>query len=203
MTARAIKAICADPIEGIVLQTFGAGNAPDNRKPFLDAIKEASDRGCIILNTTQCYQGNVAAHYATGAALVKCGVIPGHDMTVEAAYTKLSYVCAMKNKSLAEKKEMIKENIRGEFTIPVEPEAQRFSWRTSPKSPSLSSTMSEFTLSSGPATAKSKSPSPSAGSVKSKSPQSGTPLYRSDSENKFSSQRQHHRLDSLKSLIEG
>merc|ERR1712096_65114 len=85
----------------------------------------------IIVNVTQCNQGNVAAHYATGTALAKAGVIPGHDMTVEAAFTKLSYVCAMTNKNTKQKRKLIKSPMCGEFTIPVRPSERRFSWKKS------------------------------------------------------------------------
>jgi L-asparaginase/Glu-tRNA(Gln) amidotransferase subunit D len=41
-------------VKGIVLRTFGAGNAPDNNPDFLAALKEAHDMGIVIINTTQC-----------------------------------------------------------------------------------------------------------------------------------------------------
>ena len=54
------------PIEGVVLETYGTGNAPDNRPDLLAALKEATDRGVIIINTTQCLKGTVSKIYATG-----------------------------------------------------------------------------------------------------------------------------------------
>lgn len=41
-------------VKGIVLRTFGAGNAPDNNPDFLAALKSANDMGIVIINTTQC-----------------------------------------------------------------------------------------------------------------------------------------------------
>ena len=41
-------------MKGIVLRTFGAGNAPDNNPDFLAALREAHDMGIVIVNTTQC-----------------------------------------------------------------------------------------------------------------------------------------------------
>lgn len=54
------------PIQGIVLQSYGAGNIPSNRKDLLAALEEATSRGIIIVNCTQCLEGAVAEIYETG-----------------------------------------------------------------------------------------------------------------------------------------
>lgn len=53
-------------MQGVVLQTYGSGNAPDNRPDLINILKEASDIGVIIVNITQCIKGCVNASYATG-----------------------------------------------------------------------------------------------------------------------------------------
>ena len=63
-----VRAFLQPPMEGVVLETYGSGNAPDNRKDLLDELKEATDRGVIIMNCTQCLRGTVSASYATGTA---------------------------------------------------------------------------------------------------------------------------------------
>lgn len=79
-------------IKGIVLRTFGAGNAPTYRW-FLDAIREAVERGIIIVNVTQCMNGSVhPLRYLTGMELAHAGVVAGKDITAEAAITKLMYL---------------------------------------------------------------------------------------------------------------
>lgn len=57
-------------MQGVVLQTYGAGNAPDDRPDFLKVLKEASDIGVVIINITQCTKGCVMASYATGKVLM-------------------------------------------------------------------------------------------------------------------------------------
>lgn len=68
------------------------GNIPSNRKDLIEELSKASKNGVLIINITQCIHGPVQAIYETGAALLDAGVIPGADMTPEAALTKLSYV---------------------------------------------------------------------------------------------------------------
>lgn len=84
-----IKAFCMPPIRGVVLETFGAGNAPQ-RADISEALKEASNRGVIIVAISQCTKGLVSDVYETGRALLQIGIIPGGDMTPEVCNTFLA-----------------------------------------------------------------------------------------------------------------
>jgi len=79
-------------VKGVVLKTFGAGNAPDTQW-FINAIKDANERGIVVVNITQCPNGSVYPdRYATGKALSEAGCVSGRDLTPEAAVTKLMYL---------------------------------------------------------------------------------------------------------------
>lgn len=91
LSAAQLTALFAlDGLRGVVLRTFGAGNAPSEPK-FLDPIGDAiRNRRLTIVNVTQCPEGRVEAGlYENSSGLLERGVVSGIDLTPEAALTKL------------------------------------------------------------------------------------------------------------------
>ncbi len=78
-------------LRALVIESFGAGNAPTDPW-FINAIKEAIDRGIVVVNTSQCIGGKVdMGKYETSRELKEIGVIGAKDMTTAAAITKLMF----------------------------------------------------------------------------------------------------------------
>lgn len=101
-------------LKGIVLKTFGAGNAPTDPW-FVDPIREAVDRGLVIVNVSQCNNGMVDQHrYETGSGLTRAGVISGRDLTSEAAITKLMFLFGQ-GYSSEEVRELMQRPLVGEM----------------------------------------------------------------------------------------
>lgn len=104
-------------LRAIVMETYGAGNAP-TEEWLTQILKEAIDNRIIILNVTQCISGKVDQEkYETGSHLKKVGVISGKDLTFEAAITKLMVLLGDETLSHTEIKQFLNENIRGEISI--------------------------------------------------------------------------------------
>ncbi len=103
-------------IKGVVFRTYGAGNAP-TAPWFINVFREACARGLVVLNVTQCLNGAVHSNrYVAGDLLAATGVISGHDITFEAAITKMMHLFG-KKLSIAAVKELIATPLVGEMTI--------------------------------------------------------------------------------------
>jgi len=112
-----VRNVLRPPLQGLVLEAYGVGNGPDQDAEFLAALEEATRRGVVIVDCTQCLEGAVnLGEYATGSALARAGVISGYDMTAEAALTKLYHLFSRGAIVDAVQREM-QRDLRGEVTI--------------------------------------------------------------------------------------
>ncbi len=116
ITNNVLSAIFNIPqLKGIVLETYGAGNAPTTDW-FLNLIENGIKNGLHIVNVTQCSGGSVRmGDYETSTALKKTGVISGNDITTEAAITKMMFLLGQNNRS-ENFKQLFEKSIRGEMT---------------------------------------------------------------------------------------
>ena len=112
-----LRKVLQAPLQGLVLKTYGAGNMM-NVPEINDVLSQACQRGVIIINCTQCLKGNVKmGAYEAASGLVKAGAVSAHDMTDEAALTKLFYLLSIPEISIEEVKAAFKQNLRGEVTL--------------------------------------------------------------------------------------
>ncbi len=116
ITERTLRSMLAiEGLKGVVLETFGTGNAP-TEEWFLRALADAIGRGITIVDVTQCRSGAVDMQlYETGLRLQKIGVVCGRDMTCEAAVTKLMWLLG-KRLPKTQFSEALARPLRGEFT---------------------------------------------------------------------------------------
>jgi len=115
MSETVLAAILDIPnLKGIILETYGSGNAP-TEDWFISLLVKAIKRGLHIINVTQCSGGSVnMGQYETSTSMKEIGVISGKDITTEAAITKLMYLLGQ-NIAQQDFKEVFETSLRGEM----------------------------------------------------------------------------------------
>ena len=108
--------IMTDKLQGIVLETFGAGNIPDCGNELLPIIKRAFEAGSVVAVCSQCPAGTVSlGAYQTSSSLKSAGAVSGRDMTTEAAVAKLYYLFSL-GLNKQEIKRRMETDLAGELT---------------------------------------------------------------------------------------
>lgn len=103
-------------VKGIIIETFGSGNAPSNPQ-FTKLILDYIAQGGVVLNITQCSTGSVEqGRYETSSFFQKAGVIGGFDITTEAAVAKMMYVLG-KESDYQKRVEILTHDLNGEMTV--------------------------------------------------------------------------------------
>ncbi len=108
-------ALRAPGLQAVVVTTFGSGNGPTD-PGFIAALRNARERGIVLLNVTQCVGGRVEqGRYTTSTAFEEMGMIACADMTVEAALTKAMFLLGQGG--TAALTQGMATPIAGEFTL--------------------------------------------------------------------------------------
>ncbi len=87
------ESIITEKLKGVVVETFGSGNVPDDKGILIPMLKKARENGAVFVVCSQCPQATVdMSTYEAGSSLARAGAVSGRDMTTEAAVTKLYYL---------------------------------------------------------------------------------------------------------------
>ena len=118
ITENVVRSIVETPdLQGLIIETFGSGNAPTEQW-FIDTLQSALNRGIIVFNVTQCKAGAVQMRqYQASCDMDRIGVIGGHDITIEAAVTKLMYLLGNFPDDKDKVRDRLGKSLRGEISL--------------------------------------------------------------------------------------
>jgi L-asparaginase len=107
--------LAAPGLKGVILESYGSGNAP-TAQWFINCLKEAIEKGIVVYNVSQLIGGIVIhGRYETSKYLEEIGVVSGHDITREAAITKLMFLLGSET-NITDVKEKLKTSLCGELS---------------------------------------------------------------------------------------
>jgi len=103
-------------IKGFVIEGYGAGNIPTEKRGLTGSIKNATNSGIPVVITTQCSLGSSWVYlYDVGVKAIEAGAMPGYDTLSETALVKLMWILGQ-TRELKKVKKMMLTNYAGEIT---------------------------------------------------------------------------------------
>eukprot|EP01088_Endostelium_zonatum_P010970 TRINITY_DN2469_c0_g1_i1.p1 TRINITY_DN2469_c0_g1~~TRINITY_DN2469_c0_g1_i1.p1 ORF type:complete len:435 (-),score=49.14 TRINITY_DN2469_c0_g1_i1:80-1384(-) len=120
MSTEIISNLLLPPTKGLILNTFGTGNAPKRQEELVKQLKKAVARDVIVVVTTQCLKGTVDLNaYDTGTTLERIGCTGGFDLTTEAAVAKLMHLLKQDIET-HQIKSLMTKSLKGELTEDID-----------------------------------------------------------------------------------
>ena len=111
-----LESLADQGYKGIYLEAYGIGGMPFLKHDFIGTVEKLIGKGITVVVGTQCpYEGSKMDVYETGKRALEIGVLQAHDMTSEAALTKLMWILGMTDNP-TEIKDYYSINIAGEVT---------------------------------------------------------------------------------------
>ena len=118
LSVRLVQAAAEAHPSGLVLELYGSGTAPRLNASLYGTLNDLSRCGLPLVAVSQCTRGAVhQPAYASSHLLRDAGVIFGHDLTPEAALTKLSCLVG-RGESKSDLIEAMVTSMAGEMTVP-------------------------------------------------------------------------------------
>ncbi len=110
-----IESIAEQGYKGLYIEAYGIGGMPYVNHDFIGAVEKLIRGGMTVVVGTQCrYEGTKMDVYETGKRALEIGALEAHDMTGEAALTKLMWILGMTD-DVSEIKDYYSINVAGEL----------------------------------------------------------------------------------------
>ena len=111
-----LESLAEQGYKGIYIEAYGIGGMPFLKHDFVGTLDKLIQGGMTVVVGTQCrYEGTQMDVYETGRRALEIGALEAHDMTGEAALTKLMWILGM-TEDHAEIKDYYSINMAGEMT---------------------------------------------------------------------------------------